>query len=95
MPEHTALAVRDGRLFGGFNRLANGEILMIACENLNLLCAVIGEANKILDNIQQTVFLKNALKECVKLRKLGILVAAVRRFPFHKSIFARCDCASL
>ena len=64
---------------------------MIPCEYLDLLRAVVREANKVFDNIEQTLLLKNALKERVELRKLRILVAAVRRFPFHKAILAGGD----
>ena len=93
MPENAAFTVRDGCVLCGFNCLADGEILMIACEYLAARQAFIREQDKVFQNIEQTVFLEDALKECVKLGKLRIFVATVLRFPFHIAVFARSDSA--
>ena len=64
---------------------------MIACEYLVALQALIGKQDKVFQNIEQTVFREDTLKECVKLGKLRIFIAAVFGFPFHIAIFTRSD----
>ena len=91
MPEHTAFTVGDSSFLGGFNSLTNGEILMIACKYLITLQALIGKQDKVFQNIEQTVFCEDTLKESVKLSKLRIFIAAVLCFPLHIAIFARSD----
>ena len=91
MPEHTALTVGNSCFFGGFDSLANGKILMIACEYLIALQALIGEQDKVFQNIEQAFFREDTLKERVKLGKLRIFIAAVFGFPLHIAIFARSD----
>ena len=91
MPEHTAFTVGNSCLFCGFDSLTNGKILMIACEYLVALQALIGEQDKVFQNIEQTVFCEDTLKERVKLGKLRIFVAAVLCFPLHIAIFAGSD----
>ena len=91
MPEHTAFTVGDSSFLCGFDSLANGEILMIACKYLVALQALIGKQDKVFQNIKQTVFREDTLKECVKLRKLRIFIAGVLCFPLHIAILARSD----
>ncbi|OPZ20433.1 MAG: hypothetical protein BWZ04_01825 [Firmicutes bacterium ADurb.BinA205] len=91
MPEHTAFTVGDSCFFGGFDSLTNGKILMIARKYFMALQALIGEQDKVFQNIEQTVFCEDTLKECVKLSILRILVTSVLRFPFHVAVFARSD----
>ena len=48
-----------------------------------------------MEDVQKTLFLKDALKEGVKLGILGVFVAAVLGFPRHKAVLARGDGARL
>ena len=91
MPEHAAFAVCYGRFFCGFHSLAHGKILMITGENFVLVQSLVGKQNKVLENIKQTLFLEDAFKECVELRILRVLIAAVLCFPLHKAIFTGGD----
>ena len=95
MPEHAALTIRFRSASGRCYRLIDRKILMVSCQNLKLLCAFVGETDKILYDIQQTLLFKDALKEGIKLRILCILVAAILRLPLHEAIFAGCDRAGL
>lgn len=72
MPEHTALTVGDSSFLGGFDSLANGKILMIACKYLITLQALVGKQDKVFQNVEQAVFCEDTLKERVKLGKLRI-----------------------
>ena len=47
MPEHTSLTVGDSSFLGGFDSLANGKILMIACKYLITLQALVGKQDKV------------------------------------------------
>ena len=91
MPEHTAFSICHGRFLCGFHSLAHGKILMITGEYFVLFQALVGKQNKVLENIEQTLFLEDAFKKCVKLRILRVLIAAVLCFPFHKAVFTGGD----
>ena len=93
MPEHTALTIGNSSFFRGLNRFLNCKILMIACKYLNFFRAVIGEADKVLDNIKKAFFLEYTLKKRVKLSILCVFVVSVRCFPLHKSILSGGDCS--
>ena len=84
MPEHAALAIRDGSVGGGRDSFPHSKILMISTEDFR----VAGEANEVFDNVEKARLVKDPLNKGVKLGVLRILVAAVLRFPFHKSVFA-------
>ena len=88
MPEYAALAVCLRCVLSGRYSLIDGKILVIPGQNLELLRPFIGKADEVFDNVQKALLFKDALKERVKLRILGVFVAAVFRFPFHKAIFA-------
>lgn len=63
MPEHTAFAVGYRRVFGRCDGLFDGEILVIARENLKGVRAVHIKADKVLEDIQKPFFFKNTLKK--------------------------------
>ena len=88
VPEHAALAVSDGGVFGGFDGLFHREILVIACQNLKGVGTVHVEADKVLENIQEPLLLENSLKEGIELGGLCVLVAAVLGFPGHEAVLA-------
>ena len=95
MPEHATLTIRFRRASGRCHCLIDRKILMVSCQNFELLCTLIRETNEVLYNIQQARLFKDALKEGIKLSILRILVAAVLRLPLHEAIFAGCDRAGL
>lgn len=88
MPEHTVFSVGYRRVFGGCDGLFDGEILVIARENLKRVRVVDIKANKVLEDIQKPLFFKDTLEEDIELSVLGVLVAAVLDFPLHKAVFA-------
>ena len=88
MPKHTAFAVRFRGVLCGLHSLIDSEILVVAREYLELLQSLVGEADKVLDNVQQSLPLKNTLEEGIELCVLRIFVIAVLRFPLHKAVFA-------
>lgn len=53
MPENTALTVGDGCFLCRSDCLSNSEILMVSCQYLELLDPFIGEADKILNDVEQ------------------------------------------
>ena len=87
MPEHAALAVGDGGVLGGFDSLLYCKILVVACQDLKGIGPVHIKANKVLEDVQEPLFLEDALKEGVKLGILGIFVTAILGFPLHKAVF--------
>ena len=95
VPEHAALTVGDSGVLGGFNGLFYREILVIARQNFKGVGPVYIEADKVPEDIQEPLFLKNALKEGIKLGILGILIAAVLGLPLHKAVFPGGDSTCL
>ena len=95
VPEHAAFAIRDGCLLGGSNRLLDGEILMVGGKHFECLLAVHIEADKVFQDVEETVLLKQSLKEGVKGRVLCVLIAAIRCFPLHEAVFTGGDGSSL
>ena len=95
MPEHTALTICFCTLLGGYNCLADSEILVIASQDFDLLGAIIAKQNKVFQNVQESLPLENSLKESIKLGKLVILVAAVLSLPFHIAVFTGGNGAGL
>ena len=91
MPEHTAFAVGLGCDDCFLHSLANSEILVITCQYLERFCLLHGEADKVLDNIQQPRLVKHPLIEGIELGVGGVLVAAVFRLPLHEAVKARGD----
>ena len=71
MPEHADFAVTADRKFGTLNGLADGKILVVARKNLIAAHAVIVEADEVPDDVQEAVFLKDALKEGREVRDGG------------------------
>ena len=86
MPEHAALAVRGRSHFCLFNGTTNGEILMIACEDLYRVRRIVGKQYEVLDDVQQPVTLEHALIEGFKLGEGRVFVAAVFCLPLHEAI---------
>ena len=64
---------------------------MISGKNFYLFQTLIGKTDKVLYYVKQTLFLKDALKEGIKLCVLGVFVAAVLCFPLHKAVLAGGD----
>ena len=95
VPEHTAFAICDGCLLGGSNRLLDGKILMVGGKHLECFLAVHIEADKVFQDVEETVLLKQSLKEGVKGCVLCVLVAAVRCFPLHEAVFTGGDGSGL
>ena len=91
MPEHAALTVGDGGIFGGFHGLFHREILVIPRQNFEGVGPVHIEADKVLEDVQKTLFLKDTLKKGVELGGLGVLVAAILGFPLHEAVLAGGD----
>ena len=95
VPEHTTFAICDGCLLSGSNRLLDGKILMVGGKHFECLLAVHIEADKVFQNVEETVLLKQSLKEGVKGCVLCVLVAAVRCFPLHEAVFTGGDGSGL
>ena len=95
MPEYATLTVGNCSVLCRFDSLSDCEILVIASQNLKLLQSLIREADKIFDDVQQTLFFKHSLKECIKLSILRIFITAVFGFPFHEAIFTGSDGSGL
>ena len=53
------------------------------------------EAYKVLQNIQESVTSKYALKESIELCVLRILITSILSFPLHISVFTGCNGSSL
>ena len=87
VPENTALAVRYSCVLCRFDCFSYCKILMVSGKNFEALDSLVGEADKVFDYIQQTIFLEQSFKEGVKLCILGIFITAIFRFPLHKTIF--------
>ena len=95
MPEHTASSVCRHTFLRRLDGLTDSEVLVVSGEDLELLQALVGKADEVLDDVKETLLREHALEERVELRVLRILIAAVLRFPFHEAIFAGGDRASL
>ena len=95
MPKHATFTISNCRVLCRFDSLSDCKILMIASQNLKLLQSLIGEADEVFDDVQQALFFKHPLKECIKLSILRILIAAVFCFPFHEAIFTGSDGSGL
>lgn len=76
MPKHTAFAVRFRGVLCGLHGLIDSEILVVAREYLELLQSLVGEADKVLDNVQQSLPLKNTLEEGVELCVLRVFIVS-------------------
>lgn len=63
MPEYSALAIGKSGVPGRFNGLFDGKILVVARQNFNGLFSVIGETDKVFENIQQALFLEQSLEK--------------------------------
>ena len=95
MPEYATFTISYCRVFCRFNSLSDCKILVIASQNLKLFQSLIGEANKVFGNVQQSLFFKHSLKERVKLSVLRIFITAVFCFPFHEAILTGSDGSGL
>ena len=95
VPEHAALAVGNGGVLCGFNGFLHCKILVIARQDFKGVGPVHIEADKIPEDVQEPLFLEDALKEGVKLGILGVLIAAVLGFPLHEAVFPGGDCTRL
>ena len=91
MPEHATFTIGNGSSLGRLNCFSYGKILMIASQNLKGIHALVREADKILYQVKQTLFLEHTLKESIKLSVLRIFIAAIDGFPFHEAIFTRSN----
>ena len=88
VPKHAAFSICDSGMLGGFDCFLYSEILMVGGKHLECLLAVHVEADKVFQNVKKTIFLKYTFKEGVELSVLGVLIASVRCFPLHITIFA-------
>ena len=88
MPEHAAFSICDGGMLGGFDCFLYSEILMVGGKHFECLLAVHVEADKVFQDVKKTILFKQPFKKGVELSILGVLIASVRCFPLHKSIFA-------
>ena len=95
MPEHAAFAVGLGCDDCFLHSLANSEVLVVASQNLKHFCLLHGEANKVLEDIQQPRLVEHPLIEGVKLGISGVLVATIFGLPLHEAVKARSDCPRL
>ena len=95
MPEYTAFTICFRCMFCGQNCFIYCKILMVPCQNFNLLWSIIRKTNKIFDNIQQTLFLKHSFKKGIKLSILCIFIISIFCFPFHETIFPGSNCTCL
>ena len=93
MPEYAAFPISPGSALSGSNSLFDGKILMISGKNFESVLPIHVETDEVFENIKKPIFLKQALKEGVKLGVLGILIAAICGLPFHISIFPGSDCS--
>ena len=91
MPEHTTLAIGGGSSLCGDHSLINCKILMVSGKNFNFSSSVIGEADKIANNIEQSAFFKHALKQGLEVCELCSFVITVHRLPFHETGKRRGD----
>ena len=88
MPEYAALAIGfcgDNGFFYGF---ADGKILVVSGQNLRRTLLAYRKTDEIFEDIQKPLALEYAFIEGVKLRKGGVFIIAVLRFPFHKAVEA-------
>ena len=88
MPEYTAFSVSFSSMLGRLYRLIDCEILMVSGQYLKLLQSLIGEADKVLYNVQQAFTGKDTLKESIKLCVLSIFITSVFGFPLHEAVLA-------
>ena len=95
VPEHTAFAICDSCLLSGSNRLLDGKILMVGGKHFECFLTVHIEADKVFQDVEESVLLKQSLKEGVKGCVLCVLVAAVRCFPLHEAVFTGGDGSGL
>ena len=80
------------RALDGF---VDGEILVVARQNLIIFAFVFAIADEVLDDIDEAVFAEHAFKEHVIIDDLGAFVHAVLGLPLHIAVLARCDGACL
>ena len=74
VPKYTAFSVRLCSNLGLLNCLAYRKILMISRQYFNLIMLVPRKTDKVLQDIQKTLFRKHPLIESFKLCKLIVLV---------------------
>ena len=95
VPEYATFTIGYRRVFCRFDSLSDCKILVIASQNLKLFQSLIGEADEVFDDIQQALFFKHSLKECIKLSVLCVFITTIFCFPFHEAILAGSDGSGL
>ena len=91
MPEHAAFAVGLGCDLCFFYCFPYREVLVVSRQNFECLCLLYGEADEILEDVQQPCFFEHALIEGVKLGVGCVFITAVFGLPLHEAIKARGD----
>ena len=95
MPEHTTLAIGGGGSLCRYYSLINSKVLMVSGKNFDFCSSIIGEADKIANDIEQSAFFKHALKQGLEVCELCGFVITIHRLPFHETGKRRGDRSGL
>ena len=95
VPKHTNLAIASDGIACALDGFVDGEILVVACQNLIIFALVLTIADEVLDDIDEAVFAKHAFKENIVVDDLSAFVHAILGLPLHVAVLARCDGACL
>ena len=91
MPEHTNLTVAVHRRFRMPQRLVHGKVLVVGAHDLCHASVLMVEADEVLQDVREPVFLEDAAEEGLVVGHLVGFRMSVHALPFHIAVGFRRD----